>query len=120
MKIIRLDQVGIVLETIYHCEINIRLEWDWDAGFVWSVLDQTGKRGMPRVMADDYMAGWVSFTWPPLKNDPQKTPPAQLPDWIARGRDERLEVAISQLAEAVAQQEREFAKLWKSNWPDSN
>ena len=94
-------EVGPALEAIYNAEIPIRLEWAYDSGYTWVLIrDDPGSH--PRTWIDDSLSG---ITQGITQSDAgakaaDKGQFLQV-DWMDRGCDIKLEVAIQQLLDAI-------------------
>ena len=99
MKPIEREAVGEVLAKLYDCEINCRVEWAWDGGFVWVWND----RSYPRVWVDDGLAGVRETVLAQSDEAARASDKAQFlaPDWRARGTEPTIEEAVTALAEAI-------------------
>jgi len=101
--------VGKILQSIYDSEINIRLEWMWDAGMTWALLDD----GLyPRVCVDDMLDGALTLT------ETQKAERMAIKgkfiskDWLERGCSYEIETAVNDLMLAIFKHypDSEFSK----------
>jgi hypothetical protein len=103
MKQFSITEVGPVLKRIYDSEINIRIDWLWDGGYTWAIIEGYKEGVVPRVAYDDYLEG--AFKFISITKDHKRdlnSPQFQNIDWIERGGSHDIAEAISQLAEAVA------------------
>jgi len=87
-----------VIKAIYDCEVNCRLEWFWDSGFTWSVLDG---QCYPRVAIDDDTDGAREVVFESVDSILIRSQPLPEKDWSRRGGHEDFDTAVRQMAEAV-------------------
>ena len=87
-----------VIKAIYDCEVNCRIEWFWDAGFTWSVLD--GKM-YPRVAIDDDTDGAMEVVYESVDSMLIRSQPLPEKDWSRRGGHEDFDTTVREMAEAV-------------------
>lgn len=82
---------------VYNSEINCRIEWLWDSGFTWCLLDNS----YPRILKDeefDNSSKIISRTekdWIKANNITHEK------DWIARGCEEDIDDALGKLFDAI-------------------
>ncbi len=108
-KVIK-TEIGEILSRLYDSEIEFRLENFFDDGYRWAVLgdveEQTQKVNLRRLEIDDMiMDAHEKRERIFCESDEMKTE-RQIPhflkrDWLMRGADFPLEVAIGKLAEAA-------------------
>lgn len=90
--------VSAVLKAIYDCEVNCRIEWFWDQGFTWSVIDGTK---YPRVALDDHTDGAMAVVYENVESMLMRSMPLPEKDWLDRGSDDDFDKAVEQMAMAV-------------------
>lgn len=93
--------IAAVLKAIYDCEVNCRIEWFWDQGFTWSVIDGTK---YPRILMDEDTDGATTIVYESVDSMLMRSQPLPEKDWIVRGGDDDIETAVRQMAQAVVHQ----------------
>lgn len=122
MKAIKQESVGEVLAAIYDSEIPIRLEWVWDGGFTWSLINDCDSERYPRVWNDDTLDGAETS----MQNDvgARAADAGQFlrKDWLARGSEETVQAAVARLGDAILEHKptSAFANQWRTSWPNDN
>jgi hypothetical protein len=86
-----------LINYIYDSEINCRIEWMWDGGFTWCLLDGS----YPRILKDDDTQGNSEIIKESPKSMLERSNPFLEKDWIARGCKEDIGDALCDLFEAI-------------------
>lgn len=112
------QDIGEVLNRIYDSEINVRIEWVWDGGFTW-VLVNSALPEPPRNMIDDTMQGNLEpvVFQEELRQD-LKPPNLMKKDWLDRGSADNICDAMTELCLAVVQYfpNSNFTKWYRSTY----
>lgn len=87
-----------LIKAIYDCEVNCRIEWFWDSGFQWALLDG---QVYPRVLIDDNTEGSTQVIFENAEGTLLRCQPLPEVDWKERGGHEDFDTAVLQMAEAV-------------------
>ncbi len=97
-------RMGEIFEKLYESEINIRFEWLVEGGYTWSIVGSSHER-LPRVLVDDESsAGFVVIKKDIIDYDEQIGPPNFIePDWLKRGNNEEIELALGELVSAISE-----------------
>lgn len=100
--------ISKIIQQIYKSEIPVRIEFMYDMGFCWSLIDETI---FPRIFYDFKLEGVAKENI--LTKD--KVPVSEK-DWIAKGVTQSFDDAIKKLSEAIIEYlpESNFAEWWRS------
>lgn len=102
-----------ILKKLYDSEIPCRIEWIFDAGFIWSVQDGTK---YPRIFIDDSIDNTLITLAETKESTQNKNNKILEKDWLERGNNYNIETAIKELAEAVVKHYPESTfSLWYNN-----
>lgn len=99
--------ISKILQQIYNSEIPVRLEFMYDMGFCWSLVDETI---FPRVFYDFKLEGIT------IENSLSADRiPVFEKDWMARGVSQTFEDAVKDLCEAIVRNlpDSNFSKWWR-------
>lgn len=91
-----------VFEKIYESEINCRLEWRWDGGFVWSIQNDE----WPRIWKDDDIQDDYKRISRMDGNKLEK-------DWIDRGSSDTIDGAFYDMINSI---EKHFPNSAFTKW----
>ena len=100
--------IPTIIQQIYNSEIPVRLEFMYDMGYCWNLIDE---KKFPRIFYDFKLEGVA------IENSlsVDKVPIFEK-DWLARGISGSLEMAIKDLSEAIVKYlpESSFSKWWRN------
>ena len=111
------SDVALIIEKIYESEIPCRIEWMFDMGFVWSIID--GQK-YPRLFIDDDLDGRREIITESPENMLLRNDPFIEKDWIYRDSDQSLKTAVMNLAYKICElyPKCQLAKWWIFNKND--
>ena len=100
--------ISKILQKIYESEIPVRIEFMYDMGYCWSLIDETI---FPRVFYDFQLEGVTIENV--LTRD--KIPVFEK-DWLAKGISNSFEQAVKDLCEAIIKYlpENSFSQWYRS------
>jgi hypothetical protein len=120
---ITISEIGDVFYRLYDSEINFRFENRWDDGYRWAVVgykENPAESRLLRVEIDDA----IQSTSHTFYIDRSFQSELDLPhfverDWFERGYNYDLEVAVTELCEAVCKlfTDSDFRKWYMSKQP---
>jgi hypothetical protein len=99
--------ISKIIQQIYKSEIPVRIEFMYDMGFCWSLIDE---KIFPRIFYDFKLEGVA------IENILTKDKvPVFEKDWIAKGVSQSFDDAIKKLCEAIVEHlpESSFAEWWR-------
>ena len=108
-----MEQIGEVLHRIYQAEIPGRIEWMFDDGFVWVLVNR--QRDLPRLWMDDALSGHRTVAQSELAARGGERAQFLTADWQERGREHSLAAAVAALGDAIVRhyEDSEFARWWR-------
>lgn len=100
--------ISKIIQQIYKSEIPVRIEFMYDMGFCWSLLDETI---FPRVFYDFKLEGVAKENI--LSKDQV---PVFEKDWIDKGVSQSFEDAVKNLCESIIKYlpDSDFSKWYRS------
>ena len=87
-----------LFKIIYDSEINCRIEWLWDAGFTWALLDGSI---YPRIMKDDNIDNSFKVIHQSQTDRINCNDMQYKKDWLARGNREDIDDALRDMFTAI-------------------
>jgi hypothetical protein len=110
-----LHSTSETLRRIYAARIPGRIEWMFDHGFVWVLVNgNTDGKLLPRTWVDDALSDVRTV----VESEPAAQAHARSQmltcDWLRRGRERTFDAAVAALAAAIAGEfpHIEFARWW--------
>ena len=87
-----------LLNYVYDSEINCRIEWFWDGGFTWYLIDGTK---FPRILMDGDLEELSKNTVRSNLYSEKMKNPIYEKDWIAMGNCMDIEDALCEMFDAI-------------------